>query len=76
MPNVSGLDMVEKLLENGCKIKNIAFISGSWTDEEYARALDLGCRVFEKPFKLEQIGEWLDQCEKRIKPDRVLTVWA
>jgi hypothetical protein len=72
---VSGLEFIEKLLKNGCKVKNIAFISGSWTDKEYKLATKLGCKTFQKPFEINKLEAWLDECEKNVAPDRVLTNW-
>ncbi len=75
MPNVSGLEMVEQLLRNGCKIKNIAFVSGSWTEAEYAKAYELGCKIFQKPFQISEIDAWLEASEKSVQADRVLAEW-
>jgi CheY-like chemotaxis protein len=75
MPHVSGLEFVSKLLKNGCKAKNIAFISGSWTEEEYKLARELGCKTFQKPFDINKLEGWFDECEKNVEPDRVLTNW-
>ncbi len=75
MPHVSGLEFIEKLRKNGCKVKHVAFISGSWTDIEYAKAKEMGCEIFNKPFNISILDRWLDSCEKDIAADRVLTRW-
>lgn len=75
MPNASGLEFVDKLLKGGCKIKNIALMSGYWSDTDIQRAKELGCKTFEKPFPIKKMEEWLDECEKKIDPNRVLSDW-
>lgn len=75
MPHVSGLEFIEKLLNGGCRVRNIAFISGSWTDEEYQKALAMGCKTFNKPFDIRELKEWFNECEKGVTADRVLAEW-
>jgi CheY-like chemotaxis protein len=75
MPQVSGMEFIERLFENGCKVKHMAFISGSWSDREYAQAEIMGCKTFNKPFSVSELEKWLDACEKDIAPDRVLREW-
>ena len=70
MPNVSGIDFINCQASKGCKIKNIAIISGSWSDANMKRAKDLGCAVFEKPFALSALADWIDKCEERIEHDK------
>jgi CheY-like chemotaxis protein len=73
MPVVNGLDFIETLREKGCKNKNIAMVSAYWTKENLARAKKLGCTVFYKPIRPTELHEWLDNCEKNIDPQRVLS---
>jgi CheY-like chemotaxis protein len=74
MPKMTGLDFIENQTRNGCKaiVRNKAVISGNWAEEELEHAKRLGCQIFNKPFKVEQITKWLDECEKRIDPNREL----
>jgi CheY-like chemotaxis protein len=73
-PKMTGLDFIENQTRNGCKaiMKNKAVISGNWTKEECEQAKSLGCQIFNKPFRIEEISEWLDECEKSIDPNRKL----
>jgi CheY-like chemotaxis protein len=73
MPKVNGLEFVENLRKKGCKIKNIALVSGYWTEKDVTRAKEIGCTVFHKPLKTEVLNEWLDNCEKNIEAQRVLS---
>ena len=73
MPGMTGLEYLEGQKQQGCKIPNVAVMSGSWTEAELEQAQRLNCRVFEKPFVLEELNHWLSQSEKRISPDRELS---
>jgi DNA-binding NtrC family response regulator len=75
MPNVSGLEFIEDQLKKGCKVKNIALMSGKWSDYEVEYAKRLGCQFFRKPFGLDELNEWLDGCEKKIDTNRALSNW-
>jgi len=75
MPTIDGLEFVRKQKEIGCKIQNVALMSGAWTAAQLESARQLGCTVFHKPFTLEAIEEWLDRCEKNLSTDRVLADW-
>jgi len=75
MPNVSGLDFINDQLQKGCKIPNIAIMSGRWSEANMKRAKDLGCAVFEKPFALSAVKDWLDKCEKQNNLSKDLSNW-
>ena len=47
-------------------------MSGDWSDSDFQRAQTLGYRVFIKPFKMDEMDNWLDECETRIDPTRQL----
>lgn len=72
LPNVTGLDFIEHQIEIGCKVNNIAVMSGYWTDQGLEKAEKIGCQIFEKPFDLKDLHQWLDGVEKRINPIREL----
>jgi CheY-like chemotaxis protein len=73
MPNMTGLEFIEHQKKNGCKIQNIATMSGIWTDEEIEHAKRLGCHIFKKPFEIDEIEKWLDGCEKKLDPNSKLS---
>lgn len=75
MPNVSGLDFIDAQVRRGCKIQNIAIISGAWSDVDMKRARDLGCAVFEKPVAFSPFEAWLDKCEQRMGQGKDLSNW-
>ncbi len=66
MPNMSGLEFIEYQKSMGCKIQNIAVMSGKWTAKEHEHAERLGCYTFNKPFKIGEIKKWLDVCESKL----------
>ncbi len=72
-PDMSGLEFIEHQKTNGCKIQNVAVMSGSWTDEELEHAKRLGCHTFNKPFKFDEIKKWLDTCENKFDPNSKLS---
>ncbi len=76
MPKVNGLEFVENLRKKGCRIKNIALVSGYWIEKDISRAEEIGCTVFHKPLYPEELFEWVATCEKDIDPQRVLSEFS
>lgn len=76
MPNVRGLDFLEGLLRKGCKCHALALMSGSWTDEDVARAERLGIKLFAKPFHIHELFAWLDNMVEALAADRRLQEWS
>jgi len=74
MPRLTGLELVRRLLRNGCNgvVRNMAVISGHWTGADLREAGRLGCKTFHKPFRMEEIYKWLDECEGRINANSKL----
>ena len=74
MPAMTGLEFVKAQEERGCKgvVHNKAVLSAHWTDHELEMANCLGCKIFHKPFSIDEINNWLDEREKLIPPDRQL----
>lgn len=75
MPNITGLEFIENQIKHGCNVRNFGVMSGSWSDSEVKHAKELGCTIFEKPFGVDELINWLDQCEKDIDPSRKLWDW-
>ena len=73
MPNMTGLQFIENQIRKGCRIQNLALMSAAWTNEEQEHAKRIGCHIFSKPFRFDELSVWLDDCESRINPSRVLT---
>jgi DNA-binding response OmpR family regulator len=75
MAKMSGLKLIKKQLEGGCKgaTQNKLVLSTSIRESrEFSYAKELGCKVLMKPFKISEISAWIDECEKRIDPNRKL----
>ena len=73
MPTKTGLELINERLQEGCKVKYRALMSGDWTDFELKDAQDLGCHIFHKPFDINEMFQWLDDCIKKINPERKLS---
>jgi len=74
MPRVSGIEMVARQQDGGCGVPpcNVGIMSAGWTAERRKLARELGCRTFDKPFKLAEIEQWLEECKERVVEQRVL----
>jgi len=48
-------------------------MSGNWPTEDVATARELGCKIFNKPFNMSEMEEWLNYIEKNIDLDRELS---
>jgi CheY-like chemotaxis protein len=75
MPVETGLELIKNRLSLGCKIKFRALMSADWTDSDLQLAEKIGCKVFQKPFDLEELLDWLENCQKQISQNRVLSDW-
>lgn len=69
MSRLEFLEFIETQKRNGCKVQNVAILTNKLTDEETEHARRLGCHIFWKPFKFDEIGKWLDDCERKFDPD-------
>ena len=72
MPQMDGFEFVKVLRNGGCRLEHVAIISASWSEEERARARELGCHTIRKPFDLVDLEKWLDECERQTDPSRRL----
>lgn len=68
MPRMNGVDLLETQARNGCRLtsRNKALMSGYLDDAEKARAERLGVHLIEKPVDLDELGTWIDACERRM----------
>lgn len=64
MPGMTGLQFIEIQKKKGCIVYNIAIMSATWEKDQYKKAKELGCKVFEKPFGLNNLLSWMKNCEK------------
>jgi CheY-like chemotaxis protein len=67
MPVETGLEFIKSRFDNGCKIKFRALMSAGWNETDLQQAEMIGCKVFHKPFDLEELIKWLDNCRKQIE---------
>ena len=68
MPKMSGIELLERQTQRGCKldIRNKAVMSAHLDEDAMKRIRNLGCTYFEKPFRLSALSGWLHECEQRI----------
>ena len=71
-PTVQGLQLIKKRIDRGCGVKFRALMSTLWTDAEWHYARKIGCRLFRKPFDLQEMLQWLDDCAGQIDTIRQL----
>ncbi|UCG79275.1 MAG: response regulator [Nitrospirota bacterium] len=68
MPGMNGIELLQKQTERGCllTIKNKAVITADLSEENGETISDLGCGYIKKPFKLDEIRDWVTDCLKRV----------
>ena len=75
MPTKTGIELFRELRQKGCKVKFWALMSADWTESNLRYARELGCHIFHKPFSMEKMLRWLEDCRKKIDPERKLFDW-
>jgi CheY-like chemotaxis protein len=75
MPVQNGLLFLEEQIKKGCRCQNFALMSGLLSDADISKAESLGIKLFEKPFNLQEIQDWLEGVEKSIDSRRNLSNW-
>lgn len=68
MPGITGIEMLLEQSQRGCRVdvRNKAVVSADLDNKQRKIVEGLGCAVFGKPFRLNDILAWLDDCESRI----------
>lgn len=68
MPGLTGIEMLLEQALRGCRVdtRNIAVVSADLDGPQRKTIAGLGCVVFNKPFRLQDLVAWLDDCERRI----------
>lgn len=68
MPGMTGIEMLLEQARRGCRVdtRNIAVVSADLDQQQRKIAEGLGFVVFNKPFRLQDLVAWLDDCERRI----------
>jgi CheY-like chemotaxis protein len=79
MLKMTGLEFIRRQRDHGCKgaLHNKLVLSTTAGKEEEIRfAKELGCKIIKKPFKVKDILDWIDECEKTIDPNRTLVEFS
>jgi DNA-binding NtrC family response regulator len=68
MPGMNGIELLRQQARRGCKltVENKAVMSGYFDHEKLESIGRLGCKYFEKPISFDDLGRWVDACEKRM----------
>ena len=66
MPGMTGLEFLQMIKKNGCKLPDSkkGIISGTWSEEEMSLAIELGCKIFQKPVLMDELHEWITSCSR------------
>lgn len=75
MPEHTGLEFIENQRQKGCRAPYLALASGAWSKADFARAKELDCQIFQKPFDIDALLDWVEECSAQIDPERVLDSW-
>jgi CheY-like chemotaxis protein len=68
MKPLNAIDFFKLQRKRGCKAmdSNKAVLSASVTKAVEEAITNLGCHHIKKPFRLNEIREWIDQCDERV----------
>jgi CheY-like chemotaxis protein len=72
MAPITVIELLERFVAYGCRVRHFALMSGWWSDFELKKAKELGCKVLKKPYTLDDLYRWLDRCEASINRKRKL----
>ncbi|MDT8419028.1 MAG: hypothetical protein RQ754_01200 [Desulfuromonadales bacterium] len=74
LPKMSALAYLNLQMAGGCRVENRhkLVLSIKATDREIKETGRLGCALLKKPFRVEDISGWVDQCSASVNPQRVL----
>ena len=74
MPRMTGLEFIRRQVKNGCRgaALNKAVMSARWCHEDIREAEDLGCRILYKPFRVDDLKNWVRERALDIDPVRKL----
>jgi len=74
MPNMSGLEFLKLQRERDCKVcnQNKALMTAGVTPGQQKTIDGLGCYFLRKPFRLNVLKNWLDECAQRLPASRRL----
>ena len=76
MPATTGLGLIRQQKALGCKAaRKTLLMSGSISGKEIEEALSLGCKVFPKPFRSQELADWIEEVKGSVDPARKLMAY-
>lgn len=77
MPHMNGIDLLRMQREKGCKAlaANKALLSAKNDAVLKDAVKELGCHFIRKPFRLDDICDWVEMCAERQAPNSPGQPW-
>lgn len=75
MPVISGLEYIQNQRKKGCKCKKVALVSNDINRTVLKKARKLSCKVFTKPYQINELLSWLDDFENSFNGNIQLSDW-
>lgn len=74
MPGMNGVELLRRQKDMGCMldISNKAIMTGYMDEAMAGEARQVGCRIFTKPVRLDDLSAWVASCEQRMDLSREL----
>lgn len=73
----NGINLLERLIQKGCKQRHFALMSGNLSDADIARVSKVvDCAFFTKPLDMTKVTAWVEALEGSIPLKRTLFNWA
>jgi DNA-binding response OmpR family regulator len=62
LPKMTGLEFIRRQAARGCKgaARKKAVMSAGFTAADIVLAMELGCKLFPKPFRLQELAAWIE----------------
>ena len=73
IPTESGIELIKKRQQKGCKVQNRAFMSVDWSYPGLKYVQNIGGHIFHKPFNLRKMIKWLDDCVQNYSPSKFIS---
>lgn len=72
MPKMTGSEFIRQRIHQGCSIPHFAVMSAALQEAGGGSSGLPEIRRFEKPIHIQDLIDWIEECEKRIDPQRKL----
>jgi len=75
MPAIRGLEFIRRQAQRNCNLlpRHQLVMSGTVTPEKREEARDIGCRIVQKPFRLDELDAFVARVTQNLAADRTLS---